>query len=251
MFISLWKSLSLPNCSCNTALSVFITYAATSSTYFCVLVYVVRSLDPSTYYFSSRTILLPSSNSNGNPFVDSSLLGGTCNSASLNSSKAGCVATLFICNSIACRPSYVCCCYYCKCCRLVMVSIQLSYTFTSKCRCFSPFGNPMSCSLLISWLYSLGCFSYGDVICSTSCFYYLNYVSHGVVIYGIFEVYLIACTIVGIIDGSTLPLIIFCAFISMLSCSLFTLEPKAFPSSTLFFLRTFLGKFVGAFFSIF
>jgi hypothetical protein len=38
----------------------------------------------------------------------------------------------------------------------------------------------------------------------------------------------------------------------VLSCSFFTFEPKAPPSSTLFFLlRTLLGEFVAAFFLLF
>jgi hypothetical protein len=57
------------------------------------------------------------------------------------------------------------------------------------------------------------------------------------------------CTIVGIANGSTLPLIIFCVFTSVFSCLFFTREPKAPPSSTLlFFLRAFLSEFVATFF---
>ncbi len=115
-------------------------------------------------------------------------------------------------------------------------------------RCSSPFGNLVSCSLLTSWFCSFSCLSYGDVIYGTFCLYSLSYVSYGVVIYGIFEVYLTTCTIVSTIDGSTLPLIIFCAFRFVFFCSLFNPKPKASPSSTLlFFLRT-LGKSVAAFF---
>jgi hypothetical protein len=56
-------------------------------------------------------------------------------------------------------------------------------------------------------------------------------------------------TIVGTVDGSTLPLIIFCAPTFVLSCSLFTLELEAPPSSTLFFLlQAFFGEFVTTFF---
>jgi hypothetical protein len=90
-----------------------------------------------------------------------------------------------------------------------VVSIQSSYTFASKCKCFSPFGNLVSCSLLTSWLCSFNYLSYGDVICGTSCLYSLCCVSCGVVIYGIFVVYLVACTIVGIVDGSIILFIIF------------------------------------------
>jgi hypothetical protein len=96
-------------------LSAFITFATTSSTNFGVLVYVVRSLDPSIDDPSSYTILLPSSNSNGNPFANFGLLGGTYNFVGLNFSKVGCVTTLFIYSSIAYRPSCVYCCYYYKC----------------------------------------------------------------------------------------------------------------------------------------
>jgi hypothetical protein len=80
-------------------------------------------------------------------------------------------------------------------------------------------------------LYSLSYFSYEDVICGTS------------------KVCLVACTIVGIVNATTFPLIIFCAHASMLSCSFLALNPKAPPSSALFFLlRSFLGNFVVAFF---
>jgi hypothetical protein len=48
------------------------------------------------------------------------------------------------------------------------------------------------------------------------------------------------------------PFIIFCAFESMLSFSLFTPKLEAPPSSTLFFLlRTFFGEFVATFFLFF
>ncbi len=122
-----------------------------------------------------------------------------------------------------------------------MVSIQYSYTSPSKCKCSSLFGNLMSCSLLTSSFYSLNCFSCGDVI------------------YGIAKVYLTAyttistiITIVSITDGSTLPLIIFYALKSILSYSIFILEPKAPPSSTLFFLlRALLGESMAAFFLFF
>jgi hypothetical protein len=117
----------------------------------------------------------------------------------LNFSKAGCVATLFICNLVAYKPSCVFYCYKCcskshKCCGLAMVSIQSSYTFASKCKCFSPFGNLVSCSLLTSWFYSFNCFSCGDVICGTSYLCSLNCVSYGVVICGNSIVCLATCT---------------------------------------------------------
>jgi hypothetical protein len=137
-----------------------------------------------------------------------------------------------------------------------MVSIQSSHTSLSKCKCSSPFGNLMSCSLLTPWLCSLICFSYGNVIYGVSCLYSLNCLSRGDVIYGTTRVYIIAYTTVGIalttvgtIDGSILPFIIFCAFKFVLLCSLFTSEPKAFPSSTMFFLlKALLGEFVATFF---
>ncbi len=137
-----------------------------------------------------------------------------------------------------------------------MVSIQSSYTFPSKCRCFSPSRNLVSCSPLTSYLFSLSYPSYGDVICGTSCFYSLNYLSYGDVMYGTFIIYLVVCTIVGttlitigIANGSTLPFIILCAFTSMLSCSLFILELEAPTSLTMFFLlTTLLGEFAATFF---
>ncbi len=251
-----WKSLSLSNYPCNIALSTFTTFVATSYTYFGVLVYVIRSLDCSIDDLSFYTILLPSSNPNGNLFADFGLLGGTCSLASLNSSKAGCVTILIVYSLVACRPSCVyyccycnCCSKCCKCCGLVIVSIQLSCTFTSKCKCSSPSRNLMPCSFLTSWFCSLSCFTYGNVICGTSCLYSLSYVSYGVIICGIFNVYLTAYTTVGTIDGSTLPLIIFCALKFVLFCSLFSPKPKDSPFSTLFFfLITLLGKFVAVFF---
>jgi len=153
-------------------------------------------------------------------------------------------------------------------------SIQFSYTSSSKYKCSSPSRNLMSCSLLISWLcslsylsygdvicgihyfYALSCFFSGDVICGTSCFYSLNFLSCGDVICDTCAVYLATCTIVGttrtivgITNGSTLPFIIFFAFTFVLSYSLFTLEFKAPPSSTMFFfLRTRLGEFATTFY---
>ncbi len=129
-----------------------------------------------------------------------------------------------------------------------MVSIQFSYTSPLKCRCSSPSTNLVSCSPLTSYLYSLSCLSCGYVICGTSCISSLSSFSCGDIICGTSIVYLAAYTtigtahtIVGIADGSTLPLIIFCAFISMLSYSFFILKLEPPPSSTLFFfLRNFL-----------
>jgi hypothetical protein len=136
-------------------LSAFTTFAATLSTNFSVFFCVVGSLNPSANDPSSYTIIFPNSNSNGNPFVDSNLLGGTYSSTSLNFSKASCGTTISLCNLVACRPSYVyyyccykCCCKCQKCFGLVVVSIQSSHTSLSKCKWSSPSRNLMSCSLL-------------------------------------------------------------------------------------------------------
>jgi hypothetical protein len=159
-----------------TSLYAFITYVVTSSTDFGVLVCVVRSPNPFVADPNSCTILLPSSNSNGNPLANFGLLDGTCNSTGLNFSKVSYVATLFVCSLVAYRPYCVCCCYYCKyyykcwkCFELAMVSIQYSHTSPSKCRCSLPFRNLMSCSLLTPWLCSLNYPSCGNVICGISC----------------------------------------------------------------------------------
>jgi len=180
-----WNSLSLSNSSCNIAFSfslvtdmffrvftskvkfpifkitiamvwnnlatlyAFIISIVTSSIDFGVLVYVVGSPDPAAYDPNSCTIIIPSSNSNGNPSIGFGLLGGTYSYVDINSSKTCCVTTLYVYNSVACRPSCVCCCCKCwKCFGLPMVSIQSSHTSLSKYRCSSPFGNLMSCSLL-------------------------------------------------------------------------------------------------------
>jgi hypothetical protein len=97
-------------------LFAFITFVATFSTNFGVLVYVVGSLDPFVDDPSSCAILFPISNSNGNPSTNSGLLGGTWSSVSLgfnfsNFSKASYVATLYVYSLITCRPSYFCYCY--------------------------------------------------------------------------------------------------------------------------------------------
>ncbi len=117
-----------------------------------------------------------------------------------------------------------------------MVSIQSSHTSFLKCKCSSPFGNLMSCSLLTPWLYSLNCFSCGNVICGISCLCSLSCLSYGNVICGTATISLITCTTIGTANGSTLPLIILCALKSMLSCSFFILELEAPPFSTLLFL---------------
>ncbi len=130
-----------------------------------------------------------------------------------------------------------------------MVSIQFSHTSPSKCICSSPSGNLMSCSFLIPWLCSLSCLPCGDVICGISCLCSFNCFSCGNVICSIVVVCLTAYTTVGITDGSILPLIIFCAFKSMLSYSFFTLEREAPPSSSLFFLLIALfGESAAVFF---
>jgi hypothetical protein len=84
------------------------------------------------------------------------------------------------------------------------------------------------------------------------CLCSLNYLSCGDVICGTIIVYLTTCTTVGTTNGSTLRLIIFCALKSVLSCSLFTFEPKAPLSSTLFFLlKALLGKSSATYFFLF
>jgi hypothetical protein len=137
-----------------------------------------------------------------------------------------------------------------------VVFIQSSYISPSKCKCSSPSKNLVSCSFLISCLYSLNCFSYGYVICGTSCLCSLSYLSCGDVICGtsIFiwlhvpllalPIPLLALQMVPLHPSSfSMPLIF------VLSCSLYTLEPKVPPSSTLLFvLRTFLCEYTTTFF---
>jgi hypothetical protein len=92
-------------------------------------------------------------------------------------------------------------------------------------------------------------FLHGAVNYGTSCFYFCKCVYCGVLISGISVIYLATCTIVGTADGSTLPLIILCAFKSTLSYSLFTPKPKVPPSSIMFFfLKALIGKFAATFF---
>ncbi len=92
-----------------------------------------------------------------------------------------------------------------------MVPIQSSHTSPSKCMLLT-LRNLMSYSLLtpwfysfnylplvmsfcgISYLYSLGCLSYGDVICGTIIVYLITCTTGGT-----------ALTIVGTTNGSTLP----------------------------------------------
>ncbi len=131
-----------------------------------------------------------------------------------------------------------------------MVSIQSSHTSPSKCRCSSPFGSLMTCSLLTSLLCSLNCLSCDDVIHSISCLCSFGYLIYGDVIYDIVIFYLttfttsgITLTTIGTAYGSTIPFIIFCAFKYVLSCTLFTPKPEAPPSSTQFFLlKSLIGK---------
>ncbi len=114
----------------------------------------------------------------------------------------------------------------------------------------------MSCSLLTPWFYSLNYLSCGNVICGISCLYFFSCISCEHFICGTTTICLTAYTTIsstltsiGNVDGSTLPLIIFCAFKFVLSCSLFIPKDDALPSSTLFFLlKTLLGDFVATFF---
>ncbi len=100
----------------------------------------------------------------------------------------------------------------------------------SICKCSSPSGNLVSCSLLTFFFYSFSCLSYGRVICDT------------------FEVYLVAYTNAGTTYGATFPLIILCACASMFSYSFLALNLGAPPSLALFFLlRTLLGNFATTF----
>ncbi len=138
-----------------------------------------------------------------------------------------------------------------------MVSIQSSYTL-SKCKCSTPFGNLMSCSLLNFWFCSLNYFSCGDVIYGTFCFSSLSCPFCGDVIWGTSIVYMVTCTTISttcttinIAYGSTLPLIIFCALTYVVFCSFF-IEPKTPLSSTLFFiLKALLVEFATTFFLFF
>jgi hypothetical protein len=105
-----------------------------------------------------------------------------------------------------------------KCCGLAMVSILSSYTFPSKCKCSSSFRNLVSCSSLTSYVCSLSCLFYGDVIYGTSYLCSLGSLSCGDIICDTFVVCLVACiivgtthTIIGTENGSILPFIIFYA----------------------------------------
>jgi hypothetical protein len=114
------------------ALYVCITHVASSSIDFGVLVCVIRFLDLFMDDPISYTILLPNSNSTGNPFANFNLITDTYSFDGLNTSKEGYVSTFFVYNLIACKPSYVYCCYYYKCCckcwkcfGFIVVSIQI------------------------------------------------------------------------------------------------------------------------------
>jgi len=128
LFISIFKfpifKLTIAMVGSNSiGLFACINFVATSSIDFGVLVYVVGFLDPSIDDPTSCTNLLPSPNSNGNPYANLGLVINTYSSDGLNITKEGYVSILSICSPIAYRPSYVyrCCC--CKCCGLTMVSI--------------------------------------------------------------------------------------------------------------------------------
>ncbi len=124
-----------------------------------------------------------------------------------------------------------------------MVSIQFSHTSPSKCRCFSPFGNLMSCSLLTPWFYSFSFFFQWRC----HLWYFLRlfpqlfllwrcHIWYVIIYLTVCTISGIALTTVGTANGSILHLIIFCALKFVLSYSLFTFEHEAPPSSTLFFL---------------
>jgi hypothetical protein len=110
----------------STTLSTCITFVATLSIDFGVLVYVVGFWDPYVEGPSSCTNILPNPKSNVCPSIDLGLLISTCNFGGLNITKGGCVSILFVCSPLACKPFCVCCCccyYYCKCCGLSWLSI--------------------------------------------------------------------------------------------------------------------------------
>jgi hypothetical protein len=144
-------------------------------------------LDP----FANDPISYTKSNSNSNPSIDLGLITNNYNSNGPNSTIENFVSTPSVYCLFAYRPSYVCYCCYCKCCRkcskccgLLVVFVQSSHISPSKCRWSWPSRNFMSCSVLTSYLCSLNCVSYGDVICGTSCLCSLIYPSCGDVICG-------------------------------------------------------------------
>ncbi len=113
--------------------------------------------------------------------------------------------------------------------------LQLSFLW----RCHLWYFLPLLPHLSLLWncqlwyfLYSLNCPSYGNVIYGTSAIYLATYTIIGT-----------AYTTIGTTYGSTLTFIIFCAIISMLSCSFFILKLDVPLSSTLlFFLKTLLNE---------
>ncbi len=128
--------------------------------------------------------------------------------------------------------------------------LHLIFTYIPfKVQMFLTLWKPYVMFLLNSLVCSLNCLSYGNVIRSISCLCNLDYLSCGNVICGTVVVCLTAFTIVGTANGSTLPLTVFYAFKFVLSCSLFTPQLEAPPSSTLFFLlKALFGECVTTFF---
>ncbi len=103
--------------------------------------------------------------------------------------------------------------------------------------------HPVFINVPISLWMFLTLWNLGTILFFTFFLYSLIYLSCGDDIYGTSTFYLPISTN-GTIDGATLPLIIFWACASMLSCFFLTLDPKAPPSSILFFfLRALLGNF--------
>jgi hypothetical protein len=102
-----------------TTLSTCITFAATSSTDFGVLICVVQFLDLFAKDPNFCINILPNPNSNGCLSIDHGLLTNTYNFGGLSIATGVCVPTLYVYNLVACRPlcvySYCCCKCYCKC----------------------------------------------------------------------------------------------------------------------------------------
>ncbi len=190
-------------------------------------------LDPCPKDTNSCTILFLSLNSNGCPSTNPGLLVGTYISSGLNTTKGISIPILSFYSSLAYGPPCVCCCYClccCKFCGLPLLSIYSSYMSPFVCGCCSTFGDLVSLSFLIFFLYSLICLSYGNNICGALTLCLLNY------------------TNVGIANGSTFPFVIFWALNSVLSYFFLTPHLEVPPYSTLLFLfRAFLGNFVATF----
>jgi hypothetical protein len=165
------------------ALYACINSIIASSIDFGVFIYAIGFLDPFANDPISYTNFLLSPNSNGCPFTNLGLVTSTCSFGGLNITKEGYVSILSICSLVACKSSCVCCCWCCKCCKcwkccgLLVVSIQSSYTSPSKCKCSSPFGDLVSCSLLTFCLCYLSCLSCGHVICGAFAIYLAIYIS--------------------------------------------------------------------------